>query len=230
MSLTQVRDNAGSAVGIIPVTLNNGALTATLGTQISFNVIGDVDYGFPMSGSESEDEFNEFLMRHGVTLRMPKVTKFVDQAGNELVGSTSGGGTGHSVIFTVGEQDYQFLVDMQGLIGDYFIAWFPLGETNADGFGWLLSRWDGDLRIKSSGNAINGVQLTAVGKVLELDSGVTAGDIITALATAVTNITEPLGNTLDPEAVITTTSGMLVAGDVANPGLLAGTLVFKKGA
>lgn len=236
MSLSQTTDRGGSAIQIIPVTLTNGKLTDTLGTAVSLNVIGDVEFGFSMAGSESSDERNEVQLIHGITLSTPKVTKKIDKSGNEIVeASGGGGGTGNVLNFTCYEQDYTFLTSMQGISGGTFIVWFPLEDVNQSGFGWLLCRWDGDIRVKRSGNAHNGVSLSLVGKALELDSGSTAADVITALGTAVVDISQPgiaasaPSNPLNPETVIASTNAMLVAGDIANPGLLAGTLVFKKG-
>lgn len=236
MSLAQVTDRGGSAVQLIPATLVDGNLSDSFGTAISLEVIGEVKLKWSMAGSESSDERTEVQLAHGITLSVPKVTRKIDKAGNDVVSSGSGGGTGHSITFTCFESDYDFLVDMLASVGDTFVVWVPLGDRNHDGFVWMLGRFDGDAEVTRNGNAINGVSLTIVGKALALDSGATAAEVITALGTAVTAITQPgiaasaPANPLNPETVITTTSGMLVAGDIANPGLLAGTLIPKQGA
>lgn len=236
MGLSQITDRGGSALQIIPCTIVDGALDDTLGTAISLSVIGDVELGFNLTGSETSDEYNEIQLVNGITVKTPKVTKAVDKSGNEVVTTSGGGGgTGNSIVANVYESDYQFLMEMQGLIGDTFIAWVPLGDRNHDGFAWILGRFDGELKLKRSGNAYNSVPLTIVGKSLSLDAGATAAALITALGTAVTSISQPgitdtaPGTPLNPETNITSANAMLVAGDIANPGLLAGTLVFKKG-
>jgi len=237
MGLTQITDRGGSALQIIPCTLNGGLLDNVFGTALSLNVIGDIDFGFSLAGSDATDEVNELQLIHGITVQTPKITKKIDKAGNEIVSSASSGsgGTGNSISCTVHESDFDFLVDMQALIGDTFIVWFPLNDTNEAGFGWLLGRFDGDLRVKRSGNAFNGVPLSIVGKSLSLHGGATAAEVITALTSAVSSITQPgvaadaPSNPLNPTTNITSANGMLVAGDIENPGLLAGTLVFKQG-
>jgi hypothetical protein len=236
MGLQQTYDRGGSALQIIPVTLEDGKLTDTLGTVVSLNVVGDVEFKFPFSAADSSDEANEVVLVHGVTVRTPRVTKVIDKSGNEIVnagGNAGGGGTGFGMQLNVYEQDIPFI---NAIIGaGNFICWAPLGDRNHDGFAWLLGRFDGELVIKRSGNNINSVPLTIVGKALELADDVEASDMITALTAAVAPITQPgvaasaPANPLNPKTVIATTSGMLVAGDVANPGLLAGTIVLKQG-
>lgn len=236
MGLNQVYDRGGSAIQIIPVTLDEGKLTDTLGTPISLNVVGDVAFKFPFSAADTSDESNEVQLVHGITLRTPKITKVIDKSGNEIIGaSTSGGGagTGHGITINVYEQDRAFITSILG--AGNFICWAPLGDRNHDGFAFLLGRFDGDLEIKRSGNAMNAVTLNIVGKSIELADDVEASDMITALTTAITAIAQPgvatnaPANPLNPKTVIATTSGMLVAADVANPGLLAGTIVLKQG-
>lgn len=235
--LSQTTDRGGSALQIIPVTLVNDNLDDAVGTPLSLSVVGEGEITYSLKGSASSDEVNEVQLIHGVTLQTPKITKKVDKAGAEIASASGGGGgTGNTLTITVYEQDYQFLVDMQSLIGDTFIIWFPLGDRNHDGFGWLLARFDGDLKVKRSGNAHNGVQLTIVGKSLALDSGATAAALITALTAAVTSISQPgiaasaPANPLNPKTNITSSNAMLVEADIDNPGLLAGTWVFHKGA
>lgn len=237
MALSQVYDRGGSAIQIIPVTLSDGKLTDTLGTPISLNVVGDVAFKFPFTAADTSDESNEVQLVHGITLRTPKITKVIDKSGNEIVGASGGGsgaGTGHGITINVYEQDRAFIQSILG--AGNFICWAPLGDRNHDGFAFLLGRFDGDLEIKRSGNTMNAVTLTIVGKALDLDDGVTDAEMITALTTAISAITQPgvaanaPANPLNPKTVITTTSGMLVDADIANPGLLAGTLVLKQGA
>lgn len=236
MSLAQTTDRGGSAIQLIPATLVDENISNSFGTAISLEVIGECKFKWPMTGSESSDERTEVQLAHGLTLSVPKVTRKIDKAGNDVVTSGSGGGTGHSITFTCYESDYDFIVDMLGAAGDTFVVWAPLGDRNHDGFVWLLGRFDGEAEITRSGNGINGVTLTIVGKALALDSGTTAAAVITALGTAVTAITQPgiaasaPANPLSPETNITTSNAMLVAADIANPGLLAGTLIPKQGA
>lgn len=235
MGLTQVTDRGGSALQIIPCTLVDGKLDDVFGPPISLNVIGDIKFKFGLAGAESSDEVTEVQLINGITLQVPKITKKVDKSGNEIVTASGGTGTGNSITATVHESDFDFLVDMQGLIGDTFIVWAPLGDRNHDGFGWLLGRFDGDLEITRSGNSINGAPITIVGKALSLDTGVTAAGVVTALTAVIASIDQPgiansaPGTPLNPTTNITSANAMLVAADVANPGLLAGTLVFKQG-
>lgn len=234
MALTQVTDRGGSAIQIIPCTVINGELDDVFGTPISLNVIGEIKPKFSLTGSESTDERNEVQLINGVTLSVPKNSKKVDKTGSEVSAST-GGTAGDSIAFTCYEQDITFLKAMQDLKGDTFIVWAPAGDRNHDGFFWLLARFDGELETTRSGNSINGVSLTVVGKSLPLQTGVTAAGFLSALTTAVTSISQPgitdsaPATPLNPKTNITTANGMLVAGDIANPGLLAGTLVMKQG-
>jgi hypothetical protein len=236
MALSQVYDRGGSAIQIIPCTVVNGELDDVFGTPISLNVIGDIKPKFSLTGSESSDERTEVPLIHGITLSVPKNTKKIDKSGAEVTSGSGGTGGGDSIAFTCYEQDIAFLKEMQALKGDTFVIWAPAGDRNHDGFFWLLARFDGELEVTRSGNAINGVSLTAVGKALPLQTGVTAASFLSALTSAVSPITQPgladvsPGTPLNPTTNITTTNGMLVAGDIANPGLLAGTIVMKQGA
>jgi hypothetical protein len=237
MGLHQITDRGGSALQILPLTVVNGKLDDVIGTALSFNVIGDVEFGFPATGSETSDEVNEVTLINGITIRTPKITKAIDKAGNELASSAGGGsGTGHSIVVNLYEQDLDFITDMQSLVGSVFLVWFPLGDRNHDGFGWMIGRFDGEIKIKRSGNAYNSVPLTIVGKAMSLDTGVTAASMVTAITGAVASITQPgvaasaPANPLNPATNITSSNALPVAADIATPGLLAGTLLFKKGA
>lgn len=237
MSLSQTTDRGGSAIQIIPCTLVDGKLSDSFGTVVSFNVIGDAEFKYPLTGTAATDEVNEVQLINGITLQTPKITKKVDKSDNEIASASGGtGGTGHAIVVNVYEGDYDFMISLAALAGGVFIIWVPLGDRNHDGFAWLLCRFDGEASIKRSGNTFNSVSLTFVGKALELDSGATAAEVITALGTSVVSITQPgiaasaPANPLNPETNITSSNGMLVAADIANPGLLAGTLVYKKGA
>lgn len=225
MSLSQVADNGGSAIQIIPCVLSTGKLDDTFGTVIDLNVIGDHDIQYPLTSSESSDERNEVQLIHGVTLSKAKVTKVIDTSGNEVTTSSGGGaGDSHQLVVNCYEQDLTFINSIVALRSTPVIIWCPVGQTTTDGYAWLLCVLDGTLSLKRSGNTFNAVQLTFKGKAYELDTGVTAAGFITALDAKVSTIAQP---GFDSSYDLDPTDGPLVAGDIANPGLLAGTWVFK---
>lgn len=233
MALDQIFDNGGSAIQIIPCVLNAGKLDDTFGTVIDLNVIGDVGFTNPMTGSESSDERNEIQLVNGITVSTPKRTKKVDKSGAEVVGSGGGDGDAYQIVFNCYESDVPFINSILGVKSTPIVVWAPIGESNADGFGWILGVIDGNIEIKRQGNAAQGVQVTVKGKSYELDTGVTAGSFLSALTAKVSAISQPgldSSYDLDPTQNVTSSNGMLVAGDIANPGLLAGTIVYKQGA
>lgn len=233
MALDQIYDNGGSAIQIIPVNINAGKLDDVFGTVIDLNVIGDVGFTFPMTGSESSDERNEIQLVNGITVSTPKRTKKVDKSGNEVIGSGGDSGDAYQIVVNCYESDIPFINSIIAVKSTPLVVWAPVGESNADGFGWLLCVLDGNVEIKRQGNSAQAVQLTFKGKAYELDTGVTAGSFLTALTAKISPISQPgldASYDLDPTENVTSSNGMLVAGDIANPGLLAGTIVLKQGA
>lgn len=222
MGVSRMQFQGGSAFWILPTTLGTGADAGKyngIGTPIKFDAVEKNEYEFPFTGDAGNQEFLSQQLANGITIEAAKVTKVYDTTG--ALKASSGSGAVHKLSVTMTETDHQFLLDMLSIDDAHVIAVFPQSDTDEGGYGYLLAKPSGSIKVSRAGNTPQTVVVEFSGVELSLASTKTAADVVTEVTAGTTSIVQLGGATLAPA-----TGGPIVAADV--PRLLSGKLVFKK--
>jgi len=223
MAVADVLAQGGAAAWILPLTLSSGKLNG-VGTVQKFQVVGKVGYSFPVGSESTETKYTQINLANGVTMEKDQRSTVIDGSGNAKAGGSSG--NVDTVSFDTYENSHTVISALKAIGDNPVLIVFPQGETNADGFGYMVGRFSSEVSVERSGNAAGATSLQFKGKAYEATGSFTH----TAINTAITSITQlGTGTILNPSANVVTTSAALASGDIANPGLLAGTIVFKQG-
>ena len=225
--MVQINNGAGAWLVSVPQTsdaISHTGLTLVKKAQ----AVGTITLDFPVGSESGDTEYAEMTLGNGVTMKIATRTTAVDSSGNAMAASTSDAFP--SVTVEIFDNDTTFIKALNDIGNKAVLLVVPLGESNADGYCYILGRIASNISVQKGGNSGNAISVQVQGKVFTLAGGTSAAQMVTAITTLVTSITQyGTGTVLDPSVNVTTTNGLIAAGDVANPGLLAGTYVIKQG-
>lgn len=225
-----VQINTGAGAWLLSIPNTSNALSHSgVALVKKLQAVGPITLDFPIGTEGTETEYAEMSLANGVTMKIATRTTAVDGTGATMAASTADAFP--SVSVDIYDNDTQTIQALANIGNKAVLLCVPLGESNADGFCYILGRIPSNISVQKGGNSGNAVTLQVQGKVYSLAAGTTAAQLTTAIMTAITAIVQyGTSTSIDPNANVTTSNGALVAADVANPGLLAGTYVMKIGA
>lgn len=229
MAVSDIKVQGGSVAWFVPLIYGSGGNAGKLdscGTLVSVVCVSDAEIEYPIGVDSGKSEFIQANLAHGVTVEIAKNTKKVDGTGALKTGSSDA--AVHKLTINVLESSLtkalQYISLENSANDGYLLACVPTGDTNTAGFGYLLCKINGSIKLKLSGNAANPIQLVLNGignGVVEASTNLTHS----VINTAITSLTQPGGNALHPS-----TAGAAFAletGDVAL--LLTGKWLLKDG-